>query len=192
MMRSAPRILLHGVRGFVLTLFGLCLSTARLSAQSAVAGTVSDSLSAIKLGDRIGRLDTLRVFGRPRAPDVSGFEERLRRNWFGQFVTAEKIEAMHVATLAMALATIPGLQMVGSEFGSRFVSSRRCIPSVYLDGFELHNGETAIGDIVAPSEVRGIEVYLQRGTAPLQFGRNECGAILVWTKQNQYREKPDQ
>jgi hypothetical protein len=140
------------------------------------------AVTDITLGNRISRLDTLRVFGRPPIADFSGFDERLRKNWFGHFLTAEKIDAMHVATLTMALATIPGLQIVGSEVGSRVTSSRRCVPSVYLDGFQVYNGETALDDIVTPNDVRGIEVYLQPGTAPLQYGRNECGAILVWTK----------
>jgi hypothetical protein len=138
---------------------------------------VTDSLS-----HRIARLDTLRVFARPRDRDISGFEERRQRNWFGSFLTAEKIEAMHVPTIAMALAMVPGLKVAGSEFGSRVVSSRGCTPSVYVDGFELHNGDTALADMVTPELVRGVEVYLLPGTAPLRFGRNQCGTILVWTK----------
>jgi len=144
------------------------------------------AVADVTLGDRTTRLDTLRVFARRRPPDLSGFEERLQRNWFGRFLTAKQIEAMHVPTIAMVLTTVPGLQVLGTEFGSRVTSSRRCIPSVYLDGFELYNGDTALADMVTPDDVRGIEVYLQPGTAPLQYGHNQCGSILVWTKRYQH------
>ena len=139
----------------------------------------------------VARLDTMRVTARPQTSagyDQSGFNERERRRGFGYFLTAESIERRKFTTVSMVLATVPGLTVVRTTYGSRVQSrgmadfQRRCEPAVYLDGSMVPEGSRIIENVIQPSDVRGIEVYLQHGTAPPPYDRSPCGSILVWSK----------
>jgi hypothetical protein len=140
----------------------------------------------VTMDERIALLDTLRVSARGKEKDISGFDERAAKSWYGHIMTQDKIERMHMSTAGMLLSTVPGLLVVPTGTGSRIFSrgylnlTNRCEPTVYLDGTPL-NGAT-LEDFVEPRDLRGIEVYLQAGTAPIPYDKNPCGAVLVWTK----------
>jgi hypothetical protein len=143
----------------------------------------------VTLDGRIALLDTLRVQARVRERDFTGFDDRAAKNWYGHILTEDRIDAMHLKTAGMLLSTVPGLQVEPSGLGRTRVYSRgyanfssRCEPTVFVDGTALIDGAVSLEDFVRPDEIRGVEVYLQAGTAPLPYNKNPCGTILVWTK----------
>jgi hypothetical protein len=90
--------------------------------------------------------------------------------------------------MSLLLSNVPGLTVVRTRYGARIQSrgfadiNGPCEPSVYLDGSVVPDGATIIGNVIRPDDVRGIEVYLQQGSAPPQYDRSPCGTVLVWSK----------
>jgi hypothetical protein len=126
--------------------------------------------------------------------DPTGFDDRLARRGFGYFLTAKSIEPMHATSLARIFAIVPGLRMVQTKFGNRLVSRgidanmRDCAPAVFLDGSIVYDGAQILENVIRPDHLRGMEVYLQSGSAPPPYDRDPCGTILVWTKPGGPRE----
>jgi hypothetical protein len=59
-----------------------------------------------------------------------------------------------------------------------------CPPAIWVDGrpSDFYGANTAVGDIY------GMEVYRGPSELPAEFTSNGmCGAIVVWTKNRQYR-----
>jgi hypothetical protein len=77
--------------------------------------------------------------------------------------------------------TVPGALVEYIEPGRRAVVFRRgvlCNPAMYMDG--IRQRDTSILNDIPPLVVESIEVYTG-GDAPLEYGNNSCGSILVWT-----------
>ena len=170
------------IRSMVLGVAALLCAAASVGAQE--AGTPVDTAR------RLARLDTLRVTAAPvvHRYDHTGFDEREKRRGFGFFMTEASIKRRKLSSMSMLLANVPGLTVVRTRYGARIESRgmadfyRYCEPSVYLDGSVVTDGATIIGNVIRPDEVRGIEVYLQQGSAPPQYDRSPCGTVLIWSK----------
>ena len=109
----------------------------------------------------------------------SGFYQRQRAG-FGDFVTREEIDRMHVVSMWDVLRRIPLLEVVDAGAGRRFVVMQggTCRPRIYLDGMRTPDLEA-----VPAAFVDGIEVYRHASTVPVEYGGGQaCGAILVWTR----------
>lgn len=173
---------MDGIRSMVMGVAALLCAAASVDAQE--SGTAADTAR------RVARLDTLRVTAAPVVPryDHTGFDEREKRRGFGYFMTEASIKRRKLSSMSMLLSNVPGLTVVRTRFGARIESRgmadfyRYCVPSVYLDGSLVNDGATIIGHVIRPDEVRGIEVYLQQGSAPPQYDRSPCGTVLIWSK----------
>lgn len=122
----------------------------------------------------------------------AGFYER-ESDGFGKFIDREKVEQWATVDLTDALIRFPGVRVVSDPDmpSRRFVLFRRardvCYPSVYIDGVLVERGgrrAVALGDLVNPIAVAGVEVYRgQAGIPPQYWGMNSsCGVILIWLR----------
>ncbi len=138
------------------------------------------------------------------SPAISGFHARLREGR-GRYVTREDIEAVRPGYVSDMLAPIPGMiiRRSGSDARERTLFGRRvtaagvrqadCPLRVYVDG-ELLNPRLPAGDLgpggfdgtVEQTMVEGIELYLDPGSVPQEFGGGAggCGAVAVWTRRS--------
>jgi protocatechuate 3,4-dioxygenase beta subunit len=120
-----------------------------------------------------------------RASDLDGFARRRQTNAFGRFLTAADFERSATFLVTDALRMTPGLRVVPTaSFGNMVLGRGGCEPSLVLDGMPVFNGTADLDLLVRPTDVAGVEVYSQPGTAPPQYGgvRSACGVVLVWTK----------
>jgi hypothetical protein len=126
---------------------------------------------------------------------MAEFRQR-RRSGDGVFLDRSEIEKRHPRTLTDLLRSIPGIRIVVTERGNRYVSShfRRfvekaagpesamCDIMFYVDGqpFPMEAGDAEVRLPVA--EIAAMEVYLSAGSVPRQFaGANAaCGVIMIW------------
>jgi hypothetical protein len=141
---------------------------------------------------RVTQLGTVRVSARRAAMlDRTGFEVR-RLAGFGQFMTADQIARRQVDHLSDVLRTMPGVLLKPLQNGigylpmsARNAKGNLCPLTIYVDRmrYDLYDG-TAVDDVVNPTSIRGIEVYLGAAEVPSEFHdpRNSCGAILIWTQ----------
>ena len=173
---------MNGTRSMVLAVTVLLCTAASAAAQD--AGTPVDTAR------QVARLDTLRVTAAPVVLryDHTGFDDREKRRGFGFFMTESMIKQRRLTSMSLLLSNVPGLTVVRTRYGARIQSRgmadfyRYCEPTVYLDGSIVADGATIIGNVIRPDDVRGIEVYLQQGSAPPQYDRSPCGTVLVWSK----------
>jgi hypothetical protein len=112
---------------------------------------------------------------------LKSFYERKARNPWGTFIDRDQLERRHPAWLSDMLRTVPGVHVIRARYGNA-VRVRGCAPTLWLDGMPLRG--TELDEIVAPSDVAGIEVYRSMAGLPVEFMdmRTNCGAIVVWTR----------
>jgi hypothetical protein len=145
--------------------------------------------------------DTVRVSAE-RGPGMllAGFEDR-RRVGLGTFFTRTDIEARGEPRLidlvrTVSWITIPSAQ--SERLGNvRNGLVRRCATVVFLDGVRLNRAEDSPDYVVSlletmrGSSLEAVELYRGRSDLPAEFGGPEvrCGAIVVWTRNPDYRKK---
>jgi hypothetical protein len=143
----------------------------------------------VTLTTRVALLDAVTVFGKaPKRGEAGAFVER-SHGMFGKFFTGDQVAQSGVTSLPELFRMIPGLRVTQAS-GSMLttVLSRGegfdtpCMPDIYLDGMYIADGATSLDNLVRPSEVGGIEVYVDVNTVPVQFRRSACGSIVIWTK----------
>jgi hypothetical protein len=112
---------------------------------------------------------------------LKGFYERKTRNPWGTFIDREQLERGHHAWVSDVLRMIPGVQVMRTRYGNA-VRVRGCAPTLWLDGLPLRGAQ--VDEVVAPSDVAGVEVYRSQAGMPVEFidMRSNCGAIVVWTR----------
>jgi hypothetical protein len=143
----------------------------------------------VTLAARVAVLDAVTVYGTaPKRGEAGAFSER-SHGMFGKFFTGDQVAKSGVTALPELFRTVPGLRVAqapGSFLntvlsrGEGFDSA--CMPDVYLDGLLIADGATSLDNLVRPSEIGGIEVYVDVNTVPVQFRRGACGSIVIWTK----------
>ena len=134
-------------------------------------------------------LDAVTVYGKaPNRSAAGEFAER-SRGMFGKFYTGEQVAKSGVSALPELFRMVPGLRLTQAP-GSMLTTvlargegfDGGCKPDIYLDGLYIPDGATSLDNLVRPSEIGGIEVYVDVNTVPVQFKRSSCGAIVIWTK----------
>jgi hypothetical protein len=164
----------------------------------------------VTLGDaKAQELAPVNIVGRGTKLDNTGFEMR-RQTGIGRYVTEEEIKARGVFETTQALWNVLGTRVVWNGYQNvvyltRPVGTGRsapaasgggvggynnlCAPAYWVDGFAMavpHPGDDAAdpNEFVRPSEIRGIEVYVDPSAVPPQYRRPdvECGVVLIWTK----------
>ena len=134
-------------------------------------------------------LEAVTVYGRaPARADAAGFVER-SHGAFGHFITAKQIARDGGMSVLDVLRMVPGLrvtQAAGSLMST--VLSRGetfdtpCMPAIFLDGAFIPEGAMSLDNLIRPSDVGGIEVYVDGNTAPAQYDRGGCGSIVIWSR----------
>jgi hypothetical protein len=143
----------------------------------------------ILLASRVAVLEAVTVYGKaPKRGEAGQFVER-SHGMFGRFMTAEQIARSGAVNVPDLLRMIPGLRVTqasGSLMttvlsrGEAFDAS--CMPDVYLDGMLITDGASSLDNLVRPSEIGGMEIYVDASTVPVQFRRGACGSIVIWTR----------
>jgi hypothetical protein len=154
-------------------------------------------------------LAEVNIVGRGNRVDRTGFEDR-RKKGFGQFITDEEIRRRGVFETTQALWNVLGARVIWDghdnvvmftrpigtgratgRAGSMVVGgyNNLCSPGYWVDGFAMPSPKQGGGPADAnayarPRDIRGIEVYIDPGSAPAQYRRPDvpCGVILIWTK----------
>ena len=137
-----------------------------------------------RIAPEVAVLNPLTVVASRRQPgQLSGFEERARRDVGGQFIPREEIERRRPLHVSDLLAGSPGVQLVPRAGLSNAVLLRGCEPAVFIDGVRIHGGAAAIDELVSPIEIAAVEVYRGPSEVPVEFSGPEaaCGAIVIWT-----------
>ena len=150
---------------------------------------VAVSLSSVPIG-----VDSLVVTSRRPVPlgNLAEFERR-RSEGVGYFFTRKDIETRPMATAATLLLPVPGIildrsgqsKLGGREgyqvlFGGRGIA--QCFANIYIDGVYVPSDAMTLDDRVDLASVAAVEVYSRRIDVPIQYRRNDCGAVLFWTR----------
>jgi hypothetical protein len=112
---------------------------------------------------------------------LKSFYERKARNPWGTFIDREELERRRPLWMSDVLRMIPGVRVIPTRYGNA-IRVRDCAPTLWLDGMPLRG--TEVDEVVAPSDVAGVEVYRSMAGMPVEFMdmRTNCGAIVVWTR----------
>ena len=141
------------------------------------------------------------VATRSRRLEVKGFYER---KYWGEliggatFLTEADIERRRPIFVSHMIADEPGIrlgncglrrtncQLVNIRASSRMAGG--CPVKFYLDGTPVRGlggrrGES-IDDLVRPTEIAGIEIYVSASSLAAEFGgsASQCGVVAIWTK----------
>lgn len=117
---------------------------------------------------------------RERRSTIPGFEER-RATGVGSFVTRSDIEDQRPLLVTDLLRSVSGVRVVPDARGdARLLFRGRCEPQLYIDGAAAYGG-VGLDMTLRPDDVEAIEVH-STASAPVEFSRNACGVVLVWTR----------
>jgi hypothetical protein len=173
-----------GTREIEARAIGLIPANTIVDLRDGTTATASLSLSA-----RVVTLDAVTVFGKaPNRSEAGQFAER-SRGVFGRFFTADQIKRIAPISVPELLRIVPGLK-VSTAPGSLMstITSRgdgfdsACLPDVFIDGFNIADGAISLDNLVKPSDIGALEVYVDPNTVPIQFKRGACGSIVIWTR----------
>ncbi|MGD8278482.1 MAG: TonB-dependent receptor [Gemmatimonadota bacterium] len=142
-------------------------------------------------------LDPIEVTVRSGELDRIGFYERRDFEINGKYFTAEDIDRLKPLTLTDLMYRLPSTLVIHAGPGRTLLRFNRqtdlnlagrlrgCEPAVFVDGALVQDQliEPRLLDFnrVPPPAVAGIEVYIGVNT-PLEYRRNACGSVLIWTK----------
>lgn len=167
--------------------------------QTLVVGSADSIMVNFVLKRRPVELQPMNVRTESAAPArLEGFERRrLARNG-GRFITAEQIARRGSHRTSDILRGIQGIQMVDSMGTTIAISSRgakvnllsskqveACVVRVGVDG--LIKDPMFSLDLIAPTEIHGVEIYAGAATIPPEFNSTgsrhaQCGLIMIWTR----------
>lgn len=136
----------------------------------------------VTLSPRAIELTPIVIEARRNDLERIGFYDRRDLAPDGHFISAADIERRPVALTSDLLDDLPRVDIVNAGVGRRFITftrGYRCRPDLFIDG--IRNDGAVDVDRVNPAEIAGLEVYVGL-TAPIQYRRNSCGVLLIWTK----------
>jgi hypothetical protein len=138
----------------------------------------------------------------PRLIETGFYDRQYRSGLSGHYITRDQIENRNPRAMTDMFRGVPGVTVSYDGPGQRIIRFRRypgdvrrargdgCVPDLYVDGVLLQdqiidrNNPYAPRlrdyDIVSPSVIEGIEVYVGAAT-PIQY-KHPCGVVLVWTR----------
>jgi hypothetical protein len=162
------------------SLLGYASAKAPLVLQKGATTTATFSLSQTVL-----KVEELHVEVK-RAADLgklSQFEEHANHG-LGFYITPQMIEKRHAEHPSDLLRMVPGLEVGPYQMGHANVrvvrATLNCNPPIYVDG--ILSPSLQIDDLNR-DDIMAIEVYRGPSETPAQYeqGRNNCGAVVVWT-----------
>jgi hypothetical protein len=110
--------------------------------------------------------------------------ERRRRRENGHFIDRERIEETSPMFISDLLRGIPGVRVAWTMEGDvRLIMGHgmsACEPDLYIDGSPSHAAR--VNDWL-PNLIEAIEVYSRAFDRPTQFHSSRCGAVLLWTRE---------
>lgn len=133
---------------------------------------------------RIVTLDSVRVLAQRSL--YRDFEFNRKANRFGKFFTVDSIERRHPLYASDVVRMLPGFRVVGFGLDARVVSSRgvsslggasSCEANIVIDG--MTNQEI---NLINPYDIGAMEIYRPGEPAPMQYNRNQCGVIVIWSR----------
>ncbi len=113
------------------------------------------------------------------------FNEHRKQSKFGHFLDQDQIHNKNPRYVSELFRGIPGARLAPSPQGGSILRLRGCQPKVWLDGVVAQYAE--IDDVIAPSEIAGIEIYPSMAGVPARYMDREnraCGVVLIWTRQS--------
>lgn len=169
-----------------------------------IDGTPAISLSLVTFKSV---LDTMKVLANyDLYSNLAGFRAR-RRSGVGRYFTSNDFEKVNAVVTSDLFLTMPGVYIeylsaedTVSAFGARVSSetamgderkilmrgsmSRRCVPSIHVNGQWMPNMSTNdVDGFLKPSEIAAVEVYVSAQVPPhFQPALGGCGSIVFWTK----------
>lgn len=152
--------------------------------------------TAVQVGMAVRAIELEPVVVEVRVPllEAHGVYDRLARGLPRGVLTRDAIERQASHRVSDALLHVPGLEVrrEGRSLGfpSRaVVYARGCPLSVWVDGIEFSPDVEGSVDIdqISPEWIELAEVYWGTST-PMRFSsRNDCGAVLIWTRHGRRR-----
>ena len=123
-------------------------------------------------------------------PQLAEFRRR-RRAGAGVYLDRAGIEKRSARTLSDLLRIVPGVRVLATPNGFRYVTShfRRlasddgtCDMMLYLDGQQLLIDTGDADARISVNEISAIEVYVTAGSVPREFAAPgaACGVIVIW------------
>ena len=168
---------------------------ARLAVRHIVVIAESRQSHLLLVTLRTAPLVVVRREGSPFDQRMAEFRQR-RRAGGGVFLERVEIEKRNPRTLTDLLRTVPGIRVVSTGSGYRYVSShfRRfsegapgpetamCDLMMYVDGQPLPADGVEADVRIRVTELAAMEVYVSAGSVPRQFAGSSaaCGVIMLW------------
>lgn len=115
---------------------------------------------------------------------LQAFNDRRARSSFGYFFDQNDIRKKNPRYASELFRTIPGARLLASRRTGNILELRNCTPKIWLDGVRADNAE--IDELIAPSEIAGLEIYPSFAGVPAEYMDKEnraCGVVLVWSRQ---------
>ncbi len=118
-----------------------------------------------------------------------GFTER-QRSLKGVFLTHADIERIGSLRVGDLLQGVPRVTVrrLGNR-GSVILGGTACVMRVVVDGAPIMISQDPpfrmqLDDVVSPSMIEGMEVYVGASDTPIQFAgiAQACGTIVIWTR----------
>lgn len=124
---------------------------------------------------------------------LSEFERR-RAEGTGYFFTRKEIESRVVATSTTLLRPVPGLildrpPLAKAGGGERYQilfhgnSLAPCIASIFVDGAYVPQSPQTLDEWLDLEVIAAVEVYVRKLDVPIDYRRDDCGAVLFWTRE---------
>lgn len=134
-------------------------------------------------------LQPINVVARRRYRPGPGEEFRDRAYWvkrtgFGRVLEYETLQQLHGASLARAVARVPGVTVTHASGPAgmpiEIITMRGCVPVVYVDRLRMDQSDLSMIDV---TQLEGIEVYRSAAEVPPEYasGLGDCGVILAWS-----------
>ncbi len=195
-----------GVHGLTVSSLGYAVQRLQL-----VFATGTATRAEVQLAPQPLPLEALHVAGTPRERYLSGvgFYERERLGG-GSFIAGDALAKLAARSnqLVDAMRMMKGFKIVPAVRGTGWavingrggVLGFACYPAVYVDGIYFAYGPNRdeqpkrdrprlpsasivnVNEIVPLASVDAIEAYPNPAWAPLEYDRNPCGVILIWTR----------
>jgi TonB family protein len=130
-----------------------------------------------------------------RNSPFAAVRERERTAGNGYFMFRDDFMKNNPTHFSDLLRRVPGVRMARTSRNFLEVRLRgaRCAPLYWLDGQPLL-GVPFDPEVLPPSTIEAIEVYLSAPTVPAQFrgplGMEGCGAIVIWTRHGERPARP--
>jgi hypothetical protein len=120
--------------------------------------------------------------------EQAGFYDRVRMG-FGHFITRDMIQRSAATRVTDLLYGYPSIRVLSMTTRGQYdvLTRARCFPTVVVDGSVVRAGGhgAAVGswnDIIHPNAIEAIEVYSSPAGVPVQYRRDPCGALIIWSR----------